>query len=190
MLPSSLEVVPNLALNYLPSQFCQVWHARSTPRFNQSANKRNRKQPVWTNHLSLYISTVSPYKLKKRRSHQNCSEWQNESYGKCQFLQKLGSRLISHYSFGRKESRFLLFQEKISAILFKAQFRLVKQLPLGVVVNDQFQILTTASATGTRPAKSPSVMNSTPTTTSTTSVRPAAAQRSRLHQKQQKRKTS
>ncbi len=139
---------------------------------------------------SLYIYPLClPISLKKGEPP-NCSEWQNESYGKCQFLQKLGSRLISHYSFGRKESRFLLFQEKISAILFKAQFRLVKQLPLRVVVNDQFQILTTASATGTRPAKSPSVMNSTPTTTSTTSVRPAAAQRSRLHQKQQKRKTS
>jgi hypothetical protein len=55
---------------------------------------------------------VSPYKLKKRRSHQNCSEWQTESYGKCQFLQKLGSRLISHYSFGRKESRFLFIPSK------------------------------------------------------------------------------
>jgi hypothetical protein len=72
----------------------------------------NRKQPVWTDHLSLYISTVSPYKLKKRRSHQNCSEWQNKSYGKCQFLQKLESRLISHFSFGQKESRFLFIQSK------------------------------------------------------------------------------
>ncbi len=112
MLPSSLEVVPNLALNYLPSQSWQVWHARSTPRFNQSANKRNRKQPVWTDHLSLYISTVSPYNLKKRRSHQNYSEWQNESYGKCQFLQKLGSRLISHFSFGKKKSKFLFIPSK------------------------------------------------------------------------------
>ncbi len=55
---------------------------------------------------------MSPYKLKKRRSHQNCSEWQNESYGKCQFLQKLESRLISHFGFGQKESRFLFIPSK------------------------------------------------------------------------------